>query len=1017
MLLKLNGMLIPLSNNLKLNKFRKDNLNYTTVNVNHHENIGIIKQSPVQLIDNGITENYYLIDGKRTTVSFNPLKYNYELNLIEPTLYLKNIVLPNRALTQRQSNPKKLIEVLENYLEIYAPDLKLHSSLINELIGFKASEGVWQTPTLYSLFNDLIGAHVNAFVQMDDYVNIKLVLLDDIGEEITNYNKVERVSDYENYTNKINYNIKNARGSSSFGFRETLNFVTQDGPMFMDDNFIVETSHKIDEIINMQIRVAIKKAFGGYSYKTFNVTSHVVRKEVYDTYKPSTRTNLITESGFRRNAVHYSKGDNKIMGWNYNDKDWIPIITLDQPAWKNIFRNYTQLLAGQSYDFKRSSIILFYKPMVTDVNVNLIKNVAPGNKTVISGQDEQSVDIKLFGKQQRNILNSLGEDDVFIYGTGNPPQLMDYLGNNYVSELQINKLSSGDNWVAIAQANYGELNLKTTLKSERRYTERAGLVETIITNHITEFNYEFVDNRVSNINANTLYSYMLEDVMFKLNNNLGPSNDYFAHITLNNGLNKSYVKDVLAFSFDNSRVLTFTALDNYSMALGFEVEDDNVGAQKEARYVDNNGEFSYMNVNLYRGRYLRRRLTDDYERLASKALPVVLNNSFIGDTNNTNMGYFNVARYKDDREITAETIQFNFLNNDQFVLHDEFFNLSDMHLYGTDSELEVYINYSNPHYKYNLHGRKYGDYEPDVSVIFGNNYIELDTVNVLPEFYGWTVFNALTDKPLFSYNGKQTRLNAIIANTKPDEIGLIEDYYNVYIDDTAYYKITKGTNEVGLNITVDITDVMNYSVSGSVNVGTSYNVNINDITRYNVTTSMLTQKRYAVNIEDNTRYKIIKSLDEGINYNININDSVLYIINAKAIAQKRYTLNIEDNDFYKINVSSAVQKRYSFDISDEVLYTIYTDTSFVGLPVAAPTITAVYKSGNNLVVRLVNNDIRHAYIYYNINGGSYKRSPLMLSQGSQVNLASELFDNNYDVNAYAQVGDLVSPIVNKSGTV
>ena len=184
----------------------------------------------------------------------------------------------------------------------------------------------------------------------------------------------------------------------------------------------------------------------------------------------------------------------------------------------------------------------------------------------------------MFGRQQRSMINSIGEDEVKISGTGQPPELMDYIDNNYVSELQINYSSTGADWMAVAQKNYGELNLNTAIAYERRYTERVGLEENVISNHIVEYNYEFVDDRETDIIDNLAYN-MLDNFIDKFNGIDKYRNLYYMYFTTIGF--KSYVKQALSFSVDNSWVFKFQAKDNYSVGVGY----------KEETYLDESGEF------------------------------------------------------------------------------------------------------------------------------------------------------------------------------------------------------------------------------------------------------------------------------------------------------------------------------------------------------------------------------------------------------------------------------------------
>ena len=185
MYIKISNEEILISENLKVHKFRKDNLDFITVELNHVDKLTLIKEMEITL-DN---KYYYLLDFKEEQISFNPERFNYEINLVEPTIKLQNIILPSRSITRRQTNPKTVIQVIEEYVEMYASNLSISNHIYSLFNLEVANEMVWEKPTLYKVLNDIISGHVNGYIRMSNHDEIDIQLLDDIGNEITNYSK------------------------------------------------------------------------------------------------------------------------------------------------------------------------------------------------------------------------------------------------------------------------------------------------------------------------------------------------------------------------------------------------------------------------------------------------------------------------------------------------------------------------------------------------------------------------------------------------------------------------------------------------------------------------------------------------------------------------------------------------------------------------------------------------------------------------------------------------------------
>lgn len=875
--IKIEDKVIKISQNFKVRKYRADNLMTVSVSLNHEEELFLKTQMKVEFQGS----KYFLLDYESKEITQNPPLYNYTINLIDPTIYMQNIILPSRALTSRFENKKSTYQVLEEYLKIYAPELELGWTFY-PLKNTVCQEGVWQTPTLYLLFNDLVGAHLNAVVRMVDFKTIELEYLDVVGREITNYSTINKKSDFENYTDKINIDLTNARFSERKSFEEPLNFITPGGPIIKDNDFILETSFPIDEIMRVEISIATKLPNGSINEllrKNFDITKHVVRKEVYETLLPSISTNVVTSLDYKRNNLFYEKGSKFISGWNYKDSDWVPLFNFTSQAWQNIFKQYASEDVFNSFSIKSSIILIRYKPVLKGLNIDLTKRSTIGNKAVLGSQSEASVDVAAFGRQQRKILNSTGEDIVYIYGRNMPPQLMDYLGDYKISELQINNSSTGSDWMAIAQKNYSAYNLNTSVKAEKRFTELSGLNETVLTNHIKNYNLEFVDNYYSN--AVPAEEGALQIFKQKMINDF----DFYGALAYLKINGQWFVKSAMGFVIDNALVVNFKAKDNYSMGVGFDIknafgdfESMTVGDQEEVRYVDENGEFEKMDMLVFAGSSRNYIPNTKKEIAILKAEPLLIGGEPSGNTNYILDDRKNIFRYKDDRETLAETIQHNFLNNDQFIFYDEAFKvLSRYYDYGVSAPtMDVYLNY-NEFLKYDLYGKNKGVFSPDAEVVFNKTSIKINNIED-PEFrwYGWIVINAKTDQPLFAYNGTS------------DEVFLVNK------DRPIIERTPSG-------IVFDIVDEIYYEFNYQNDATREYEFNLDSSESLLLAATSSIQKIYGFDISDESQFKINTFFGSQQYFNFNINDETTYNVFDFIGVEKNYTFELGSEMYYNIN--------------------------------------------------------------------------------------------------------------------
>ena len=152
--------------------------------------------------------------------------------------------------------------------------------------------------------------------------------------------KIERVSDYENYANKINYELTDARVTDEDYIIELKQFKTYNGPTLQDNNFSLKLDYPVDEILSMTAYAVAVNAvdnIAASSYIQMSLIDNIVPKNVYDTLLPSISPTVVTDLSYKRSNVYFTKGSDEIGGWNYTDDSWVPVVTLDLQTWRNIF--------------------------------------------------------------------------------------------------------------------------------------------------------------------------------------------------------------------------------------------------------------------------------------------------------------------------------------------------------------------------------------------------------------------------------------------------------------------------------------------------------------------------------------------------------------------------------------------------------------------------------------------------------------------------------------------------------
>ena len=143
-------------------------------------------------------------------------QYQYDIGLVSLTTELQRIVLPSRSITQSLDGTadKTIKTIMENYLEIYAPQYSLTTSMITKLGNTLAPESQWNRPTLFEVFNDLLkplGMVVQVLLLSTNEKKIHFLDLDEEGSAIdqTKINNTEIRQDLTEYASDIEIDAQN----------------------------------------------------------------------------------------------------------------------------------------------------------------------------------------------------------------------------------------------------------------------------------------------------------------------------------------------------------------------------------------------------------------------------------------------------------------------------------------------------------------------------------------------------------------------------------------------------------------------------------------------------------------------------------------------------------------------------------------------------------------------------------------------------------------------------------------
>lgn len=563
---------------------------------------------------------------------------------------------------------------------------------------------------------------------------------------------------------------------------------------------------------------------------TLDITNRVVNKKVWDTFYPSNSALRVFDTPtkkYARNYLHFEEGKNTIDGLNFSEEDWLGILTVNFKAIDNVI--YHELLTlGENdiisfvstffngYLFKRASFNVEYLTN-DDILFRVKKDIQPRNESVlISSQTSPIVDSKNLGKQQQEFVNRIGNKQMTITGRyenyNDIPNLKDYIDEFVLVEREIQMNESHYNFKGILSENYSKDNMFEGINSQRRYTSVMSPNEALISNHLT-----LVDLEISNQDAgNSGWSGETEQYVVE---NFGKKNKYIQGAIVSTDETETIYPDnellleTTSHPIGKSVIVNMKMSDNFNSHYKLGQEFLLLSQQQQMEYipyVDDNGRFEEIKIELYRydeninnrgfvflPYYINphpasSQNNQDYFENASyhsARLPEIPRTGTYTDLNpitaqdesitynaiNSSARVFTtgdendffVKRYKDNREITHETIQFYFGTNvveggstQNIFVKDRFVDFTPF-IYNGANNYQFRIAYSTS-LRYNIEDKIYkGTLLPTNIAAISTNGNELSIIDVSPSTTWTTVKNGIVSYAICDAQG-----NILVAVNK-----------------------------------------------------------------------------------------------------------------------------------------------------------------------------------------------------------------------------------------------------------
>ena len=692
-------------------------------------------------------------------------KYIYTIGLASPTLKLQRIVLPSRSITNSLDGSADLTiyQALNQYRLLYAPTYTFSSALISKTNTVPCPEFSWTRPTLFEVFNDLLGVIGCVVTLTGNTLNsttISLLDLYEAGSQIdeTKINNYEFERNVAEYANKVEIQASNVYDTTTNTTAEWVNVRTTQSAVMTDKNQELVLSKPIFQIKKVIAKIVLFGNTQSYG-KEIDITNRVVEKTVYDTFYNSNNAGRLADTStkkYRRNYAYYSQGSNIISGLDYKEEDWIPYnqptIVIDNILYWEFATSSDPLAylydSSKYQDFLAADIVFYIEYLAADdVTFRVKKDFELNNESVlINGQTSAEVYAMSLGKQQQEFVNRIGNEEMIITGRytnyNDIPNLNDYIDDYILTQREIAFNDGFYNFKGLMSQHYAKDNMFAGISTSKRYTEIASPNKALISNHLTE---QTVKLSATNGNTSDLASYLinlgkadeaLQGSILQTITDLSFDGPQYAHT-----LSPKFLIGGSAHIVGNSLIYNARMEDNANVGLSIDADFYVLNIDRQVMvknsYVNDLGRFHAIAFRVYKKGGIRNRNLENLDfpinfgvlgdinftdgaAIAGK-LPVVsdsesyrANNGQAGgqvvtynpvdDTKKvfsfTNTGPFSVGglldykrRYKDNREITSETLQVYITRDSNVFFTDLYFDYTPF-IYKQETDATLKIAYS-----------------------------------------------------------------------------------------------------------------------------------------------------------------------------------------------------------------------------------------------------------------------------------------------------------------------------------
>lgn len=604
-------------------------------------NINPMDALEIKLHDNS-RHKFLVSEYVEEVASYNPPKYNYQIQYVSPVLKFERITLPNIAITKvfkPTENENYLIREGDYYVrsvgyyirqyinEYYEDDdILIFDSDMVKADSTICPEMAFNRPTLREVLQALFEVIDEIFTLSYEHTQRKYAVYGispnqkNRAIDVTKLNTDTIRNSVNTYASNLDIELKNAISTKTTSSTQILTVRSEEG-ILTTDNAKLILSNPIYAIKSVQVNITAiptsedaswTESSRPSSLSWIDITRHVVEQSVYEGLQSKSATwgeNIDKPELTKYNTLYFKQGSNTIEGLAKTHK-YLGILSSDpvikDVLWYALGSDMTLSIGVALSKFVENHFfnMMFRITYETMQDVRILterSNQLPHKSILFDNQESSYVNVENFTKNSVSKLNRLSNNErniTAIYtNASDVPVLGDYIDDYILTNREI---SIYDNYIAfngILTKDYSNIYQFNAIDSKKRFYQIA-TQDSLIRNEVIKYYVSYSYNNDSLEDFDDLITKFLKQSYLMPKYAL--INYAYKNDDGNNYMRTYYIAtEVTPYVVEDGVIFSFGFNDN--IVAGSYVGNQKTGGyyQQPLKYVDNYGENLYVMVDFY----------------------------------------------------------------------------------------------------------------------------------------------------------------------------------------------------------------------------------------------------------------------------------------------------------------------------------------------------------------------------------------------------------------------------------